>query len=127
MNVVSKVVAHDVAGPSPLLVPNVVKEGKQLEVVVQFDNEEIDAEWDEGSKLWSDQRDEVLEVLEAKRIPSKEADLLWTKGQFDFYYKNCKSYGIDPELETNEVESTEDGMASFMKQGVEDDSINPNV
>lgn len=42
------------------------------------DNEVVDDEWDELSKLWKDKEDEVLEFLEAKRLPSKEADVLWS-------------------------------------------------
>lgn len=68
-----------------------------------------------------------MKFLEDKRLPSKEADLLWTRGQFDFYYKMCKEYGIDPEVETNEVETSKVGMAGFMEQGVNDGNTQPNV
>lgn len=35
----------------------------------------------------------------------------------------CRDYGIDPEVETNEVETSKDGMASFMEQGVNDGNV----
>lgn len=82
--------------------------------------------WDEETQLWNEQKDEVMECLEAKRFPSKEADILWTKGQFELFYKLCSMYGLDPNEEDNEVSSDHNGMAKFMGASVVDDGGNEN-
>lgn len=47
-----------------------------------------------------------------------EADVLWTKDQFQLFYSKCAEFGLDPENEGNEVASDEHGMCSFMKKVV---------
>ncbi|GJR49277.1 hypothetical protein Tco_1399798 [Tanacetum coccineum] len=65
--------------------------------------------------IWPKLQLEVEEIMKSGGYPFLAVRTNWSLAQLDFFYKNCSSFGMDPYVEDDDVESENEGMAEMMK------------
>ncbi|GKA49973.1 RNA-directed DNA polymerase, eukaryota, reverse transcriptase zinc-binding domain protein [Tanacetum coccineum] len=75
--------------------------------------ENIDEEY--ANVVWPKLKLKVEETMKSGVYPSLAVKTNWSLSQLDFFYKNCSSFGMEPYVEDDDVESENEGMAEIMK------------
>ncbi|GJV27544.1 putative RNA-directed DNA polymerase [Tanacetum coccineum] len=65
--------------------------------------------------IWPKLQLEVEEIMKSGGYPSLGVRINWSLAQLDFFYKNCSSFGMDPYVEDDDVESENEGTVEMMK------------
>ncbi|GJX75708.1 hypothetical protein Tco_0322519 [Tanacetum coccineum] len=79
-------------------------------------NDSFNEEYEKS--VWPKLRKDVEDVLKSGVYLSLAVRSDWSLSQLDFFYKNCSSYGMQPYVDEEDVESENEGMADVMKPDV---------
>ncbi|PWA98197.1 reverse transcriptase zinc-binding domain-containing protein [Artemisia annua] len=65
--------------------------------------------------VWPKLKAEVDEVMQTGKYPSMDIKSNWSLAQLDYFFQNCSKFGLEPDIDEDDVESVNEGMAVSMK------------